>query len=107
MLHALVELQKVSVFAGDQIKKHRFWLGLFPGDAIDCHFDDKEVCSVNAVGGSLDGLKYHIWAMKDAGYVTKIMGTVSGLTFHDDCLHSRHVDGSRVRFKYTEAYTPS
>jgi hypothetical protein len=60
---------------------------------------------VGAVGGSLDGVKYHIWAMKDAGYVTKIMGTASGLICKDDRLHSRDVDGNRVQFKYTEPYT--
>lgn len=60
---------------------------------------------MGAVGGSLDGLKYHIWAMKDAGYVTKIMGTASGLIYKDDRLHSRDVDGNRVQFKYTEPYT--
>ncbi|KAL3782157.1 hypothetical protein HJC23_004520 [Cyclotella cryptica] len=93
---ALLELQKVGVFAGALIKKRRFWPALVPGNVIDRHFDEKEVGTVAAVGGSLDGVKYHIWAMKDAGYVTKIMGTASGLIYWDDRLHTRQVDGNGV-----------
>ena len=73
-----MELQKVGVFAGALIKKHHFWPALVPGDAIDGPFENLEVGSMNAVSGSLDSIKCHIWAMKDAGYVTKIMGTASG-----------------------------
>ncbi len=77
VLLELVELQKVAVFAGGSIKKHCFWSAWAPGNAIDHHFDDKEVGSVHAIGSSLDGVKYHVWTMKDAGYGSKIMGTAS------------------------------
>ena len=105
VLQALVELQKVGVFAGALIKKRRFWPALVPGNVIDQHFDGKEVGSVNSVGGSLDGVKYNIWAMKDAGYVAKIMGTASGLIYREERQHYREVDGRRVQFKYTEPFS--
>ena len=105
VLQELVELQKVGVFAGALIKKHHFWPALVPGHVIDQNFDDKEVGSVNSVGCLLEGVKYHIWAMKDAGYVAKIMGTASGLIYRDERLHSRDVDGCRVQFKHTEPFS--
>lgn len=74
VLSALVELQKVGVFAGALIEKHWFWPAFVPGDVIDSYFTNLDVRSMYAVAGRLDGVKYHIWAMKDAGYVTKIQG---------------------------------
>ena len=74
VLSALVELQKVGVFAGALIEKHWFWPAFVPGDVIDSYFTNLDVRSMYAVAGRLDGVKYHIWAMKDAGYVTKIWG---------------------------------
>jgi hypothetical protein len=41
VLQALVELQKVGVFAGALIKKCCFWPALVPGDVIDRYFDQK------------------------------------------------------------------
>ncbi len=74
VLSALAELQKVAVFEGALINKCQFWPALVPGDVIDSYFRNLDVGRVNAVAGQLAGVKYHIWAMKDAGDVTKVWG---------------------------------
>jgi hypothetical protein len=105
VLKALIELRKVGVFAGALIKKRRYWPALVAGDAMDDYFNDKAVGDVAAVEGELDGVRYNIWAMKDAGYVTKIMGTASGLIYNCDRQRSRSLEGNvTARFKYTEPY---
>ena len=63
-----------------------------------------EVDSVNAVSGSLDGVKYHIWdhccRKCDKGYWNSIC-----LMYHDNRMHSHDVDGNKVEFRYTEPYS--
>jgi hypothetical protein len=105
VLLALHALKKKGVYAGALIKKRCYWPSLVAGDAIDGHFDDKEVGAVAAVEGNHDGICYNIWAMKDAGYVTKIMGTASGLFYPEDRMHTRRLEGGNAAsFRYTEPY---
>ena len=81
VLMALLALKKKGVYGGEVIKKQHFWSSLVARDAMDCHFEDKEVGAVAAVEGNHAGVCYIIWSMKDAGYITKIMGTAPGLYF--------------------------
>lgn len=105
VLAALVALKRISVFAGALIKKHHYWMSLVPGHTINNQCDEQEVGSVAAVQGDLDVVRYNIWAMKDAGYMTESMGTASRLFYTNDHLHSRMLDGGQtVQFKYTEPY---
>jgi len=84
VLAALVALKRISVFAGALIKKHHYWMSLVPGHTINNQCDEQEVGSVAAVQGDLDVVRYNIWAMKDAGYMTKSMGTASRLFYTND-----------------------
>ena len=43
VLEGLIELRNVGVFAGDIIKKRRYWTKNIKGNMIDTHFQDKEV----------------------------------------------------------------
>eukprot|EP00804_Cyclotella_cryptica_P018793 CCRYP_021187-RA/>CCRYP_021187-RA protein AED:0.33 eAED:0.33 QI:0/0/0/1/0/0/2/0/393 len=105
VLLALLSLKKKGVYGGALIKKRRYWPSMVAGDAIDKHFDDKEVGSVAAVEGTHDGVRYNIWVMKDAGYVTKIMGTASGLFYPEERMHTRRLEGGETAsFRYTEPY---
>ncbi len=89
---------------GALIKKHRYWPSMVVGNAIDRHFYDKEVGAVAAVEGNHDGIRY-IWAMKDAGYVTKIMGTASGLFYPEERLHTRCLEGVKRHHFVTQSFT--
>ncbi|KAL7505873.1 hypothetical protein ACHAXN_011506 [Cyclotella atomus] len=102
---ALIDLRQVGVFAGALIKKRRYWPAWIAGDAIDEHMSAMQVGGVASVAGSLSGVKYNVWCMKDQGYVAKIMGTASGLIYNNDRERTRVVDdGSTVRFKYIEPF---
>ena len=105
VLLALLALKKKGVYAGALIKKRHYWPSLVAGNAIDGHFDNKEVGAFAAVEGNHDGICYNIWAMKDASYVTKIMGTASGLLYPEDRMHTRCLEGGNAAsFCYTEPY---
>ena len=105
VLLALLALKKKGVYAGALIKKRRYWPSLVPRDAIYQHFEDKEIGAGAAVEGNHDGVCYNIWAMRDTGYVTKIMGTASGLFFPEERMHTRHLEGGHTAlFCYTELY---
>lgn len=104
LLQALTALRLKGVFSGALIKKRRYWPALVRGDVIDAWFADP-VGSAGAVTGTLDGVKYNIWAMKDMGDMAKLMGTGSGLLHNDNSLHSCLLeDRSRVQFRYSEPY---
>ena len=62
VLDGLIELRKKGVFAGALIKKRRYWPKHVPGDAIDAHFEGKEVGSTDALKGTIDNLPYNIFA---------------------------------------------
>ena len=57
VLQALVELEKIGLFAVALIKKHRYWPKYVPGNEIIAHFDNKYVGDVDAIKGSMD--EYH------------------------------------------------
>lgn len=89
VLQALVALRTFGVFAGALIKKRRYWPRFIAGDSIDAHMSTKNVGETAAVEGSLDGVHYNVWCMKEPDYTMKIMGTASGLFSTDDNVHRR------------------
>ncbi len=59
-----------------------------PGIAMDDHMAGKEVGSVDAIQGSMEGVLYNLWAMKELDYVMKMMATGGSLIVDDSC-HSK------------------
>ncbi len=43
VLKGIVELKKEGIFAGALINKHQYWPVLVPGEAINSHFQSKNV----------------------------------------------------------------
>ena len=72
-LQALVELKKCGVYVHALIKIRRYWPKYVPGKAIKEHFRDKEVGSVDAFKGQLDGVPFHLYAMKEPDNTMMIM----------------------------------
>ena len=79
VLKAIVELQKKGIFAAALIKKHRYWPKFVPGDAIISHFVGMEIGESDALQGELDGIKFHLVAMKEPDYVMMFMTTYGTL----------------------------
>ena len=61
----LVQLRKKGVFGATLIKKHRYWPENIKSDAIDAHFDSKELGNIDAVKQVEDGVDYHLFCMKE------------------------------------------
>ena len=83
VLEGLIALKKIGVYAGALIKKRRYWPKFVPGDEIDAHFADKEVGDTDSLHGTLEGVPYDIFCMKEPPYVMKIMSTYCSLTVKD------------------------
>ena len=50
-----------------------------PRSAIDRHILEKELCKADFIQGTLDGIQYTIWSMKNVGYTMKMMAIVGNL----------------------------
>ena len=96
VLQAHVELKKCGVYAHALIMKRRYWPKYVPGEAIKEHFRDKEVGSVDALKGQLDGVPFHLYAMKEPDYTMMIMSTYGTLNkFGEE--KKRHYTVDRVK----------
>ena len=65
VLKGIVELQKNGVYTSALIKKRRYWPKYIHGEDIKSHFADKEVGATDAWARKLDGVPFHIYAMKE------------------------------------------
>ena len=75
VLDALVQLKQCGVFAHALIKKRHYWPKYIPGDSIIQDFADKEVGISNTKKGVLNGVPFHLYAMKKPHYTMLIMST--------------------------------
>jgi hypothetical protein len=81
-----------------------------PGDAMDEKMAAQEVGDCNSLPGTLDGVPYDLFVMKDSGYTMKIMSTYGSLLVkdgHKDSIRNyKNVVGQNVmkKFKYTEPF---
>ena len=57
------------------IKKHRYSPKTIKGDDVNTKFADREVGTVDAWPGQLDGVKFHVSYMKEPDYVMILMTT--------------------------------
>eukprot|EP00984_Skeletonema_dohrnii_P023854 scaffold12953_cov123-Skeletonema_dohrnii-CCMP3373.AAC.9 len=98
----ILALHDKGVYGQSLIKKRgRYWPKDVPGDAIDEHFNGKELGTSETLKQVIDGKEFLVHCQKDDGYVTKMMST-HGLNNEVDHPTSRRVGNERKRFKYTE-----
>ena len=90
VVQALVELKKKGLFAAQQ--NH-------------AHFDNKNVGDVNAIKGTMDGVPFHIHAMKEPDYIMMLMST-NRMTLRMGVMKRRHYTVEGVKkvgeFQYPE-----
>jgi Transposase IS4 len=109
VLKGLIELRKVGVFAASVIKKRRYWPKYINGDVIDGHFNDKAVGAFDVLPGTLDGVNFGVYCMKEPDYVMKLMATY-GTNKEIESLSKRTVPNDNTRttrtvsFHYTELF---
>ena len=75
VLRALIELKKRGVFASALIKKRKYWPAFIKGDDINKHFEGKEIGHTDSLPGTMDGVPFHVFGLKEPDYVMKVMAT--------------------------------
>lgn len=105
VLQGLKWLRKKGLFACALIKKRRYWPWMVPGDAMERHFQDKEVGDTDAIEGVLDGVKYTIWGMKEPNYIMRMMATGGALLADETCkMTTRVFNGVTKTFQYLKPF---
>ena len=56
ILKEMIKLRQIRVFAGELIKKIRYWTKYIPGDDIGKYFEDKEADNTDSLKGVLNNV---------------------------------------------------
>ncbi|KAI2504308.1 xylulose kinase [Fragilaria crotonensis] len=78
-LQSLIQLASVGVYGSAVIKERRYFPEYINGDAIDPHFESKGIGETDILPGTLDGINFKIFCMKEEDYVMKLMATYGAL----------------------------
>ena len=109
VLSAIIALRKKGVFASALIKKRKYWPRYVPGEAMAEHTATQEVGDCDSFRGTLDGVPYDLFTLKEPDYVMKLMSTYGGLTVPSGQKESKRVwkENGQTRtatFQYTEPF---
>jgi hypothetical protein len=87
VLKAIIELRKNGLFGFALIKKRRYWPAGVPGDAMQSFFDEDgvNVGDNHAISGTMDGVPYNLWGMKEPDYVMRMMATGEPMSALESC----------------------
>ena len=100
VLIALIVLKKHGVFAHVLIKKHRYWPKYICIDAIKSHFAGKPIGFVDASPGTLDGVPFYVFAMKEPDFVmNSVDGSITKRIWKNDSNEEKN-----ATFNYTEVF---
>jgi len=75
VLAGIILLAHWVVYASAVIKKRRYWPKYIKGDEIKAHFANKPVGSFDALPGTLNGILFHLYGMKEEDYIMSLMST--------------------------------
>ena len=109
VLKAIIALRKKGVFASALVKKRRYWPRYVPGPAMAAHMETKKVGECDSLRGTLDGVPYDLFALKEPDYIMKLMSTYGGLTIPSHQRESKRIweengENRRTTFQYTEPF---
>ena len=92
VLEGLTKRLDFGVFSSAVTKKRRYyWPWHVDGYAIDTHFDNKEIGSVDVLPGRLNGRGFRIFEMKEEDYIMKLMSTYGALRRIDDAVNDASI----------------
>ena len=109
VLKGIIELRKRGLFACALIKKRRYWPTLVARDAMQQYFHEHYVGNIDAVAGTLNGIPYNLWCMKEPDYVMRMMATGGALLANKNCKEATRSwmqDGIEklAKFKYAKPF---
>ena len=73
VLTRIIVLNNMGVYALALIKNRRYWPKYSKGQEINNHFGELEMGKTMHTPGMIDGVKFHIYTMKEPDYVTILM----------------------------------
>ena len=79
VLKGISELRKKGVFGAALVKKCQYWPKYIDGETIKRHFATKEVGSVDAMKGKVDGVNVEIHWLKVPDYTMMLMSSYGTL----------------------------
>jgi hypothetical protein len=87
VLKTIIKLWKNGLFGCALIKKRRYWPAGVLGDAMQRFFDEEgvNVRDHHAIAGTMDGVAYNLWEMKEPNYVMRMMATGGPLAAYETC----------------------
>ena len=85
VLKGLIQLRKKGVSACDVIKKRIYCPSVVPDNDMEDHFGEVEVGGIDPIQGTVDGIIYNSWGMKDPNYMTSMMANGGRLLADDTC----------------------
>ena len=87
-------------------KERRYWPKFIDGAAIDSHFNLKENGTTDILPGTLDGINFKVFCIKEEVYVMKLMATYGALRPIDGGLTQRSLTRrSGIRENVSLVYT--
>ena len=109
VLRAIIGLRQQGVFASALIKKRKYWPKYVPGEAMNEHMASKQVGECDSLKGTLDGVPYDLFTLKEPDYTMKLMSTYGGLIVPKNQKISKRVWKERgetktTTFQYTEPF---
>jgi hypothetical protein len=102
VLKGIVELKKRGVYAAALIKKRRYWPKHINGDDVKAHFEDKDVGEIGALGGTMEEVPFHVYAMKEPDYTMMMMTTYGTMEREGKFTKRKLNNGEAVIFQYPE-----
>ena len=87
VLKGIIELLKNGLFGCKLIKKWRYWPAGILGDAMQQSFDADgvNVGDNHAIAGTMDGVAYNLWGVKEPDYVMRMMSSGGSLAAYETC----------------------
>jgi Transposase IS4 len=110
VLQGLIELRKLGVFASAVIKKRKYWPKHVPGASIDSYMKaNHQYGQCNSLRGTLDGVSYDLFAMRDVEFSMKLMSTYGQLAARPEAplKYRRWIENgttTNTSFKYMEPF---
>ena len=89
VLKGIIKLRKTGLFGCALIKKRRYWPAGILGNAMQQFFDANGVNvgdnHDHAIAGTMDGMAYNLWGMKEPDYAMRMMAMGGPLAVYETC----------------------
>ena len=104
VLLPVIGLKKMGVFSAAFIKKRRYWQQYVNGEEIKAHFEDAPVGDIQIFPGTINGVKFYLFCLKDPDYVMTLMSGYGSLHTNPNQKESVRTDDKGEFYKNVQIY---